>query len=116
MMPKFEFFTVICVLNNALQSAYMASADKWGGKEWDALRKFEDVKRDEYREELLRFQSEHPEYILVIKDAEAVIDSDMSGKSYEFLNKLASKAKVIIRGRNQRAGDTGSRDEWSRLL
>lgn len=87
----------------ALESAYMASAEKWHGKEWDALRKFSDAKKNEYREELLRFQAEHPEYILVIKDAESVVYDDAQGKNYAFLNKLASKAKVVVRGRNQRA-------------
>lgn len=87
----------------ALEAAYMASDKKWDGKEWAAIRKFEETKRSEYREELLRFQAEHPEYMLVIKDAEDVMMRDERGNRYEFLNRLASKAKVVVRGRNQRA-------------
>lgn len=88
----------------ALHEAYAASGKQWEGTEWDALIKYTDDKKNEYREELRRFQREHPEYVLVIKDASAVIDSEIfAGKNYGFLNELASKAKVVVRGRNQNA-------------
>lgn len=89
-----------------LHEAYMASGKQWQGPEWDALEKYTDDRNNEYREELRRFQAEHPEYILVIKDASAVMDHGrelFSGKDYGFLNELASKAKVVVRGRNQNA-------------
>jgi len=87
-----------------LEDAYLASGKRWEGAEWDALEQYEEDKKNEYREELRRFQRKHPEYVLVIKDASAVLDSEMlMGRNYGFINELASQAKVVIRGRNQNA-------------
>jgi len=61
---------------------------------------------EQYRQELLTFQQQHPDFILVIKDAEAVIDREDGGwgvKNYDFVNRLISKAKVVIRGKDQNA-------------
>lgn len=75
---------------------------------FEELDKLKEVAVQKYREELLEFQRTHSDYILVIKDADAVIDWVgeswlMAEKNYDFLNRLASKAKVVIRGKNQNA-------------
>lgn len=75
------------------------------GREWQGKWKGE-AEKDKYKEELLCFVRENPEYILVIKDAEDIVGeykNDRFQKSYNFLNLLASKAKVVIRGKNQSA-------------
>lgn len=72
-----------------------------------ALNQFTEAERNKYKEELLSFARVHPEYILVIKDAEDIVwewkGLLLGGKSYDFLNLLASKAKVVIRDKNQNA-------------
>ncbi len=93
-----------------LQSAYMASGKRWEGKEWDELRQFTEAEKQKYRDELLQFQRDNPEYILVIKDAESVIDIEpLKGKNYDFLNNLVTNAKVVVRDRNQ---DAIRHEDW----
>ncbi|MBF0478686.1 MAG: hypothetical protein HQL26_04315 [Candidatus Omnitrophica bacterium] len=67
-----------------------------------------DQAREKYREELRRFISKHPEYILVIKDAEDLAyypagDDIWTTKNYSFVNELSAKAKVVIKGKYQNA-------------
>ncbi len=70
------------------------------------MQKLAQKANEQYRQELLTFQQRHPDFILVIKDAEAVIDREdgrWGVKNYDFLNRLISTAKVVIRGRDQNA-------------
>ncbi|MBF0571124.1 MAG: hypothetical protein HQL12_04565 [Candidatus Omnitrophica bacterium] len=59
--------------------------------------------KDKYQQELLAFQQSHPEYILVIKDAQDVLVDSFKMSAYQLINSLTTNAKVIIRGRNQTA-------------
>lgn len=92
-----------------LESAYRStpnSQEEEKQNRWKALSELVIAENNKYKEELLRFTRENPEYILVIRDAEALVwgyEDLFQPKSYDFLNLLASKAKVVIRERNQRA-------------
>jgi len=71
--------------------------------------------RQKYRNQLLDFQRQHPEYILVIKDAEDIVQRDYAASKrsrYSFLNQLASRAKVVVRGRQQNAI---RHDDWDNV-
>jgi len=91
---------------SSLFSSIPVSQEEERRKAWQACYNLVQAERDKYKEEILRFAERNPEYILVIKDAEAVVYIEeyfTVSESYDFLNLLISKAKVQIRGRNQNA-------------
>ncbi|MDD5703849.1 MAG: hypothetical protein PHU23_17585, partial [Dehalococcoidales bacterium] len=72
--------------------------------------------REKYRQELLDLQAQHPQYILVIKDAGGVDKydpiRDQLFKDYDFLNQLANTAQVVIRGKFQL---TLRHEDWDKI-
>ncbi len=70
---------------------------------YQATEDFAKVRQDAYKTELLELAQKYGDYILVIKDASALLGNGFYGKNYDFLNQLASGAKATIRGRNQNA-------------
>ena len=70
---------------------------------YQATEDFAKVRQDAYKAELLELAQKYGDYILVIKDASALLGNGFYGKNYDFLNQLASGAKATIRGRNQNA-------------